>query len=1077
VLNVRLAGGLALDRDGRAIELPRSRRARGLVAWLALHPGAHARGSVAAQFWPDVLDTSARQSLRAALAELRAALGPSAEHLVATRATVSLDGPGLTVDARAFRERLAQGEPEAALAACAGELLTGMDDDWVLVARGAHARRVGEAHEQLARLAEIDGDLARAITHARAAAAADPLAEDVHRRLMELHAAVDDRAAALAVYEQLAERLRRNLGVAPAAATRALVTALRARSPAAPAIALPRIVARADDAPFVGRAAELAQVIDWCRQARERCDRQVIVIAGEPGVGKTRLALRACEHEHRSGATVLVGHCAEEPLAAYGPFAEMLAQLDSAIGADMIAQLAGAHAADLDRLRGQAPSVANADAGARQRLFDAVDALLSALAGKLLILVIDDLHWSDRGSILLLSAVLRSSRPGAVVVLATARSTRAATGMALQSALAQLQHVAAVRRLALDGLGLDDVARLARAWLGDAGTDALARAILERSGGNAFFAQELLRADVTHGVPDTVRETIGARRALLSPVADELLNIASVLGARVDIRTLSAAGGLPDRAEDEAVEELVGAHLLRPGAAGELEFPHALVRDAIYDALSATRRARLHRRAAAVLAAGGPVEQLAHHLLQAGEAAAAVPHLERAADRAMEMAAYEQAARFRADAVAALDAAGDTDDGHRGRLLAGAGEALLHAGDRDAANVRFTQTSDIARRIRDAPLLARAALGRCGLGVEIVNVDDERVALLEEALDATGPGVPALDSALRARLAVELYYAQPRQRSEDLSAEAVDAARLAGSPRALALALNARHVALWRPDRLAERRAVAEQMLRSAESAGEPALALQARNWLIVDLFEAGAFSAWRRAVTQYREHAHALRLPAFAWYADLWAAVDALHAGRFAEAAELRAAAHRAGRAAGDRNADIFDEMLEYETRLLRDDLASLDPSAVWDRVAGTAVAPAYRSGYALVLAANGRDSEAFEQLRLIADDRFAQLPFDTNWLSAVGEAMEAALLLGDTRTAQEVAAVLAPYAGRQLAAGRAVITHGCADRQLGHAARVLGRRGEAIAHYEAAVRIDGAAGLVPWAEHAQRALDHCLG
>jgi hypothetical protein len=101
--------------------------------------------------------------------------------------------------------------------------------------------------------------------------------------------------------------------------------------------------------------------------------------------------------------------------------------------------------------------------------------------------------------------------------------------------------------------------------------------------------------------------------------------------------------------------------------------------------------------------------------------------------------------------------------------------------------------------------------------------------------------------------------------------------------------------------------------------------------------------------------------------------------------------------------------------------------------------------------------------------------LPFDANWLSAIGEAMQAALLLGDGRTAEAVYAVLAPYAGRQLAAGRAVTTHGCADRQLGHAALVLGRRDEAIAHYEAAVRIDAAAGLAPWAERARRALDGC--
>jgi DNA-binding SARP family transcriptional activator len=1072
VLIVRLGGGLELERDGAAIALPRSRRARGLLAWLALHPGAHARGSLAALFWPDVLDTSARQSLRAALAELRVALGPAADCLVTTRATVSLTGPELSVDVRRFAGRLDDGDAEAALAACRGELLTGMDDDWVHDARAEHAIRAVAALEQLARAADAVGDRAQAVAHARAAAALDPLGEDVHRRLIERLAAIDDRAGALAVYEQLTERLRRQLGVGPSAATRALAVRLRSERLAAPVIPPPRMVARADDVPFVGREQELARLVGWCEDARAKGTRSVVVIGGEPGVGKTRLALRACEREHRLGATVLLGRCAEEPVAAYAPFAEMLAQLDSAIGAEATAQLTGARAAELDRLRGLVPSGGQADAGARQRLFDAVDALLSALSDALLIVVVDDLQWSDRESVLLLSAILRSSRPGAVVALATARSAADGT---LSAALAELQRGGPMHRLALEGLGLDDVAGLATAWLGASADEPLARAIHARSGGNAFFAQELLRGDVADDVPDSVRETIDARRTRLSPGADELLAVAAVLGTRTDTRTLCRAGGLGAGAEDAAIEELIAAHLLRAGAPGEVEFPHALVRDAVYESLSVMRRARLHHRAAGALTAAGPVEDLAHHLLRAGEPAAAVPQLERAADRAMAMAAYEQAARFRANAVAALDAAGAATDGHRGRLLTGAGEALLHAGDPGAANVRVAQASDVARRTRDAPLLARAALGRCGLGVEIVNVDDERVALLEEALDAAGAGDPALTSALRARLAVELYYASPRERSEDLSAQAVEAARRAGSPRAVALALNARHVALWRADRLDERRAVAEQMLRSAEAADDSTLALQARNWLIVDLFEAGDFGAWRTAVARYREHARALRLPTFAWYADLWAAVDALHTGRFEEAIELRAVAHRAGLAAGDRNADLFDGMLEFETSILRDDFSALDPAALWDRVGTTAVAAAYRPGYALVLAEHGRADEAREQLRIIARDRFAELPFDTNWLSAVGEAMEAALLLGDEQTAAQVEVVLAPYAGRQLAAGRAVATHGCADRQLAHAACVLGRREEAIAHYEAAVRIDAAAGLVPWAERAQRALDAC--
>ena len=193
-----------------------------------------------------------------------------------------------------------------------------------------------------------------------------------------------------------------------------------------------------------------------------------------------------------------------------------------------------------------------------------------------------------------------------------------------------------------------------------------------------------------------------------------------------------------------------------------------------------------------------------------------------------------------------------TRDPRRGPLLAAAGEALLYAGDPAAARLRFGQARAIARRTRDAPLLARAALGHGGLGVEIMDVDSETVGLLEEALNAIGTSDPGLTSALLARLAVELYYSPSRDRTDPLSAEAVTAARRTGDPRTMAVALNARHVGLWRPDRLADRRVVADDMIAAAQAASDPMLQLQARNWRVVDLFESGDMDEWRAEVARH---------------------------------------------------------------------------------------------------------------------------------------------------------------------------------------------------------------------------------
>ena len=318
MLTVRLCGGLQLDLDGEPVGLPRSRRGRSLLAWLALHPGRHARGRLAGLFWPDVLDTSAQTSLRAALTELRAALGEGADGLTATRETVALESDQLWVDMRAFAELLDAGDDAGAIAACQGELLMGVDDDWVHPARLEHAARASNALSRLTDAAAAAGDHAAALAHAREAAALDPLAEEAQRRLMERLEAGGERAAALNVYGDLAERLRRTLGVAPSSATRALAARLRVEEPSSARahVPLPSEVARARDVPFVGRMIEFARLDGLLGVVTDRGVRRLALLSGEPGIGKTRLALRFAAEPGRA-ATVLLGRCSEEPLTAY----------------------------------------------------------------------------------------------------------------------------------------------------------------------------------------------------------------------------------------------------------------------------------------------------------------------------------------------------------------------------------------------------------------------------------------------------------------------------------------------------------------------------------------------------------------------------------------------------------------------------------------------------------------------------------------------------------------------------------------------------------------------------------------
>ncbi len=1035
MLEVRLTGGLALHVSGDELAPPASRRARAVLAYLALHPGPHARARLAARFWPDVLDESARTSLRAALTELRRALGPATDQLVAGRETVALEA---AVDTRAFAAALDAGDPAAALAASRGPILDGFDDDWAHDARQAHAQRLADALEQLASTA----DPGEAIRLTREQVALDPLAEAPNRRLIERLASAGDRAAALAAGERFAERLRGALGIPPSRETRALLDELR-HTPAAP-VAPPRALERDHATAFVGRRAELDRLrASWAGVQMHR-DRRLMLLAGEPGVGKTRLAHEFASAALADGATVLLGRCSEEPLAPFEPFAEALAQAGAA-----------------DALDPGAPG----EAGARHRLFDAIDAALADRAP--LLLVIDDLHWADRGTLLLASFVLRSARSGPVAIVGTYRDTELGRHSPLTGALADLHRDGALDRIGLRGLEEDDVAALARSLLG---ADDVAARIHERTGGNAFFVEEVLRglAEIgTPEVPESVRHAVGVRLSRLSDAANEMLAVAAILGLQQDASALQATAGLDPDAEETALDEILRARLLQPAATPHrYEFAHALVREAVLHELNVLRRQRLHRDAADALTALGEnrhLEEIATHLFEAADARRAADMLARAGRRALDRLAYEDAAERFARALEAL-ALADADD-EAGPVLLARGDALLRAGEPAAARDAFTAAAQLARRTGDAELLGEAALGFAGLGIAIVGLDTETIARLEEALETAGD--PVLRSRLQARLGVELYYAPDRTRAEALSAEAVATARAAGNGTALASALNARHVALWRPDRLEERLATAADMIAAARESGERHAELQARNWRVADLFELGDMPAFREEAARHARLADELRLPSFQWYTPLWAAVEAVLAGEFEAADRLAAEAREQGIRAGDGNAELFADMLLFTGQLERGEFDEVDIGFIENKIATSPAGPAYAASYAWVLAGRGHT----ERARATLDHAIANPhAFDANWMSAQTECADACVVLGDATHAAVLYDRLAPYAGRPATAGRAVTSYGAVDRHLGGLAGLLGRRDDAERHLRTAITRNQELGCTVWAEHAER-------
>ena len=322
---------------------------------------------------------------------------------------------------------------------------------------------------------------------------------------------------------------------------------------------------------------------------------------------------------------------------------------------------------------------------------------------------------------------------------------------------------------------------------------------------------------------------------------------------------------------------------------------------------------------------------------------------------------------------------------------------------------------------------------------------------------------------MQARLAVELYYAPDRTLSESLSADAVALARASGDAGALAAALSARHVALWRPDRAGERLAVADEMVAVAREARDRHAELQARNWRVTDLFELGDMPAWRDEVARHARLADELRLPAFQWYTPLWASIEASLAGRYDEAERHVTEAEDAGTRAGDRNAELFAGMVRFCSQLQREAFDEMALDFLEDKIANSPAGPAYRGSYAWILAGLGETERARRELAAAMAPEHA---FDANWLSLQVECAQASIRLDETTHAATLYERLAPYAGRPATAGRAVFSFGAVDAPLGGLAALLGRHRDALRHLEDAMRINAALGCSGWRDHAQRHL-----
>ena len=624
---------------------------------------------------------------------------------------------------------------------------------------------------------------------------------------------------------------------------------------------------------YIGRRDLRDHLAEQWTAARDGATRTVL-LAGEPGVGKTRTAADIARHAFGDGALVLYGRCDEDLGVPYQPFVEALTAYTNPPDEPKLGRLAGEltrFIPDLGERFGIAPSPSSDAATEEFRLFEATASWLvdAAQDGVGLVFVLDDIHWATKPTLQLLlhSARAASDARAPILFVATYRDTDIDRAHPLSATLSDLRRLPGVERLAVDNLPVEEVIELVAVAAGhdlDEETTRLARAIHLETEGNPFFIAEVLRhliesggvrregerwvvGDAEHvAIPEGVRDVVGRRLSRLGESANEVLTIAAVMGRDFDLGVLAVIVGNEDAPLD-ALDEAVRARLVEETGVDEYRFSHALVRTTLYDELTATRRRRLHRRVADAIEKLRPhdVRALAYHCTQGGpdggDVTRALRYTLAAAEEAMAARAFADAeASFRS----ALDLLEDAEDQmvpERLAALCGLGEC-----QRDQSDGAFRATLlDAARQAleaRDAAMAARAAVANTRGFVSIVSgVDAERVEVIESTLELLGSQSSPERAQLLAMLAQETVFSGIAQ--DDRLAivdEAIDLARSLNDDDLLCRVLVMSALPSFAPHRWDLWEALQRESVELADRLGDAVLQVYSRTWWAVGLLSHG---------------------------------------------------------------------------------------------------------------------------------------------------------------------------------------------------------------------------------------------
>lgn len=665
----------------------------------------------------------------------------------------------------------------------------------------------------------------------------------------------------------------------------------------------PRLGTSNRPTPFVGRVAELAALSAYRREALAGHGR-ICLLAGDPGSGKSRLAAEALAEAAGAGFVVCYGRCHDAAAPSLWPWVQVVNACLASLPPAEAVRLLGASATDLARLSPAVhelvpdlPRLPSVDPEqARLRLFDSIIEFLARTSREQpLAICLEDLHWADASSILLLRQATAHFGRRAVLLIGTFRPEEIAETHALAQALATLRRERQVEFLEMTGLRDEHGARLLRS-ICDAMPTSVVDRLVQRAAGHPYYLEELgrdyaERGDSDESLPDGVRATIAGRLARLPDDCRQVLALAAVVGRDFDYELLWRASGRSAEDVVDALECAAAARIVAEVSPGVLRFAHALTRESLYQDLSGLRRADLHRRVADALVErlGSGSAAIAHHFARAVAVIGwqtAYERLVAAGEDAVTRLAFEEAVAAFEHALELRPADEPPPPAEHGRLLLALGRARRHAGESPSARAAFEEAITLARAHGLDELLAEGALA---LRSTWALHDDVSAEVVADALERIAPGDSPLRARLLSQLGVALYLnrSESRRRRELLS-EAAAMARRLDEPRTLFDVLNDCHWAMWSPDTLQERLALATEQLAVAQLLGDVERRLTATMWRLVDLLEAGCLRDFDAEIGAFARLAEQHRWPRFRWNALCFRAMRAYLDGRLEEASEL---------------------------------------------------------------------------------------------------------------------------------------------------------------------------------------------